>query len=104
MHIKLKNDDNKNGKKRNDSFYSCMFMNAFIIKNFMHVKMIFFDTHHIFHILGNCQISISMHQMTFCMPKKHFFLREGLFRCKVFLYRAYILEVEQSSLDEMKGI
>ena len=29
-------------------------------------------------------------------------LRKGLFRCKVFLYRAYILE--QSSLDEMKGI
>ena len=28
--------------------------------------------------------------------------RKGLFRCKVFLYRAYILE--QSLLDEMKGI
>ena len=28
--------------------------------------------------------------------------RKGLFRCKVFLYRAYIFE--QSSLDEMKGI
>ena len=28
--------------------------------------------------------------------------RKGLFRYKVFLYRAYILE--QSSLDEMKGI
>ena len=31
-----------------------------------------------------------------------FKFRKGLFRCKVFLYRAYILE--QSSLDEMKGI
>ena len=30
------------------------------------------------------------------------FFRKGLFRCKVFLYRAYIFE--QSSLDEMKGI
>ena len=30
------------------------------------------------------------------------FLRKGLFRCKVFLYRAYILG--QSSFDEMKGI
>ena len=28
--------------------------------------------------------------------------RKGLFRYKVFLYRAFILE--QSSLDEMKGI
>ena len=31
-----------------------------------------------------------------------FYNRKGLFRCKVFLYRAYILE--QSSLNEMKGI
>ena len=30
------------------------------------------------------------------------FKRKGLFRCKVFLYRVYILE--QRSLDEMKGI
>ena len=29
-------------------------------------------------------------------------IRKGLFRYKVFLYRAFILE--QSSLDEMKGI
>ena len=31
-----------------------------------------------------------------------FFERKGLFRYQVFLYRAFILE--QSSLDEMKGI
>ena len=31
-----------------------------------------------------------------------YYLGKGLFRCKVFLYRAYILE--QSSLDEMKDI
>ena len=33
---------------------------------------------------------------------RYIFGRKGLFRCKVFLYRAYILE--QSSLDKMKGI
>ena len=36
------------------------------------------------------------------IPRGEIKKRKGLFRYKVFLYRAFILE--QSSLDEMKGI
>ena len=35
-------------------------------------------------------------------PSIEFIPGKGLFRCKVFLHRAFILE--HSSLDEMKGI
>ena len=55
------------------------------------------------------QITTKLYNTTNETPDKQFLLleqnvqrRKGLFRCKVFLYRAYILE--QSSLDEMKGI
>ena len=48
-----------------------------------------------------CGVNSSLPRAT-SVTSKAILLRKGLFRCKVFLYRAYILE--QSSLDEMKGI